>query len=139
MVPTIDLQVLWPTWCFLLRLRPNIPDSNITDVKVQTAFWKYKVISSERKPGTPRIIQPRPFPVVILHSSLEAPQTRAPPLPSPAHHSPLSLRRSQGNSGAVKGTCHHISERSLHTSAFSAPPAALGLLLTSPPAPSAKH
>lgn len=54
--------------------------------------------------GHTSIIQAQPFPVVTLHSSLEAVRMGVAPPPSPAHHSPLSLRRSQGNSGAVQGT-----------------------------------
>lgn len=92
--------------------------------------------------GHTSIIQAQPFPVVILHSSLEAVRMGVAPPPSPAHHSPLSLRRSQGNSGAVQGTRHlHVGKWSPHTSAFSAPPPAPGLLRTTtlhppPPVPS---
>lgn len=84
--------------------------------------------------GHTSIIQAQPFPVVILHSSLEAVRMGVAPQPSPAHHSPLSLRRSQGNSGAVQGTRHlHVGKWSPHTSAFSAPPPAPGLLRTTTP------
>lgn len=86
--------------------------------------------------GHTSIIQAQPFPVVILHSSLEAVRMGVAPPPSPAHHSPLSLRRSQGNSGAVQGTRHlHVGKWSPHTSAFSAPPPAPGLLRTTTPHP----
>lgn len=86
--------------------------------------------------GHTSIIQAQPFPVVILHSSLEAVRMGVAPPPSPAHHSPLSLRRSQGNSGAVQGTRHlHVGKWSPHTSAFSAPPPAPGLLRTTTPLP----
>lgn len=86
--------------------------------------------------GHTSIIQAQPFPVVILHSSLEAVRMGVAPSPSPAHHSPLSLRRSQGNSGAVQGTRHgHVGKWSPHTSAFSAPPPAPGLLRTTTPHP----
>lgn len=102
MVPTVDTQSYFgPTQCFPLRLRPNIPDLNITDVKVQTAFWKREVISSGHEPGAHKH---NPGPALPGGYSSLFPRGCTNGGGSPAHHSPLSLRRSQGNSGAVQGT-----------------------------------
>lgn len=105
-------------------------------MKVQTAFWKREVISSGHEPGAHKH---NPGPALPGGYSSLFPRgcTNGGGSPAlPAHHSPLSLRRSQGNSGAVQGTRYlHVGKWSPHTSAFSAPPPASGLLRTTTPHP----